>query len=109
MDLDSLKTLAVNQGLVVLDEGATLDKARRISLYYGRTCLCASENIQLIEHYLFGFRDGRTTPHPDAHDAERLANDLSRRLEQLVIELPRLVEKADEVADFIAPYTRERS
>lgn len=64
--LDQMKSLAVDEGLIFLHEEASPDKAERFAVYHDRTCLCASEDLQVVEFYLFGFRDGRTSPTKDS-------------------------------------------
>ncbi len=108
LPLDEIKTMAVEQGLIFVHNQATYQTAESFSLHHERTCVCASEHLGIIEHYIFGFRDGRTRPRPEAHVARERLRDLCYRLRGVQGDSVRyaLIELME---DFITPLTREPS
>ena len=106
--LDSLKTLAVSMGLIFLHEKDTPQSMGKFSLYYRATCLCSNESLGPIEHYLYGFRDGRSVPHPDAAQALENVRTIHHELLGTVNAQHKLLTRLDELDSFIDPFTRER-
>ena len=107
--LDSLKSLAVSMGLIFIHEQDTAERMGRFSLYYGGTCLCSNESLGPIEHYLYGFRDGRTLPVPEAAQALENVRITRNSLLDSVNAQHKLLTRLDEVDAFIETMTRERS
>lgn len=107
--VEFIRDLCVKLKLDFIEQHASQHGARRFYVYFGKTCLVSADDPMQVEHYLYGFRDGRSVPMPEAHDAadalleaERHAKDIKEAAENLA----RWIDRLDE---FIDPLTRERA
>lgn len=108
--LSEVKSLAVKMGLLFIHEASSPEwGAETFALYYGNTCLHKTSDLSTVEHYLWGYRDGRTTPTPEAHAALKALDSVGRSITGIAEDLDGLVDVLDKVREFVEPHTRERS
>jgi hypothetical protein len=107
--LEHIRNMAVSMHLIVIYEAATPERGHVCSLYYGKTCLHRTSDLSTVEFYLYGYRDGRTVPHPDAHKAADALLELKHYAEDVRGGAQTALHWIDKLDEFIDPLTRERS
>jgi len=105
---ETCKNLAVAHGLTLIHEKYTPERGERFTLYLGHTRLFGADTIAPIEYYLYGFRDGRTAPSQQAHEAMDYLTDSISGIEAIARAVTSHVSKLKEVEKYIEPATRER-
>jgi len=107
--LEAIRVLACSMNLVVLYQEAIPERSHILSLYYGKTCLHRTSDLSTAEFYLYGFRDGRTTPSPEAHEAADGLLKLTNLVKSMKQEAESAIQQTYKLDKFIDPQTRERS
>lgn len=100
--VEHIKDMAVRLGLDFVEQHATHHSARRFHVYQGKTCLVSADDPMQVEHYLYGFRDGRSIR---VIGSSAAANALLEA-EHAAKDVLKWIDKVDE---FVDPLTRERA
>jgi len=75
LPLNEIKSLTVRLGLIFVHNKTGYASGRRYAIRNGRMCLCAHEDLACIEHYLWGYRDGRRAVYLDIVDPNKLRGE----------------------------------
>jgi len=107
--VDHIADLCVKLGLDFIEQHSTYHSARRFYVYHGKTCLVAADDPMQVEHYLYGWRDARSIPTPEAHDAADALLEVSQYVRDMKQGAEAVMHWVHKLDEFIDPMTRERS